>query len=588
MAYTEFYCNASTGDNTYAGDNAANGVVTATNGGINTGTRTFTAASGTPFSGVVANTDYVAIMADGATVTPFIALVTSVGGGGSSLVYSATVLSGTPPGTAATGITAKTGGKWRGPNAAIPFPFGVAGAVLARTASTPVRVNFENTATYSVSTTSGATAITANVAGPITWEGCTSTPGDGGTALIDGTGGGAGVVFQLFNPTATAQAFKYLRFNGNFAGTPAGGNPNGDNMVNLQATNSLWYRCIFSGAWRFGFQGQGTGNAGGSTMIECLAYNNNADNDSTSANFGATEEMTFIRCVAVKTATKAQTAGFYLNGSAGEPITLINCISAENGQHGYRIAGATPVKIIGCTSANNGGAGLFTTTTSVGGLDILNCLFSDNAGWGIQANVAVNGASIMISGNAFYSNGLGEITNINTSFISGSITLNGDPFDGASNGDFELNNNLNAGQDCRNTGVGSFLFTGSGFSSTTVSYPDIGAAQHDETPFIAPDPYDVRLGVDNGNGQPGTLTSPSQNDVEAGVQYGGDGTQYTGNLTLPSVDDVLDGIQFGANGTQFEGTLQCGGGDCLPACECVKALPVAQKLDAIYCAIISQ
>lgn len=48
-----------------------------------------------------------------------------------------------------------------------------------------------------------------------------------------------------------------------------------------------------------------------------------------------------------------------------------------------------------------------------------------------------------------------------------------------------------------------------------------------------PIPYDVRSGVDNGAGQPGTLTSPSEADVEAGVQYGGDGDQYTGTLYVP-------------------------------------------------------
>lgn len=44
--------------------------------------------------------------------------------------------------------------------------------------------------------------------------------------------------------------------------------------------------------------------------------------------------------------------------------------------------------------------------------------------------------------------------------------------------------------------------------------------------------YDVRLGVDNGAGVPGTLTSPSTGDVRIGVEYGGDGDQYTGTLVV--------------------------------------------------------
>lgn len=45
-----------------------------------------------------------------------------------------------------------------------------------------------------------------------------------------------------------------------------------------------------------------------------------------------------------------------------------------------------------------------------------------------------------------------------------------------------------------------------------------------------PIPYDVRVGVDNGNGQLGTLTSPSPSNVRQGVLYGGDGDQYEGTL----------------------------------------------------------
>jgi len=49
-----------------------------------------------------------------------------------------------------------------------------------------------------------------------------------------------------------------------------------------------------------------------------------------------------------------------------------------------------------------------------------------------------------------------------------------------------------------------------------------------------PSPYDVRLNVDNGEGELGTLTSPAVGNVRSGVQYGGDGNQYTGTLYVPS------------------------------------------------------
>lgn len=49
-----------------------------------------------------------------------------------------------------------------------------------------------------------------------------------------------------------------------------------------------------------------------------------------------------------------------------------------------------------------------------------------------------------------------------------------------------------------------------------------------------PSPYDVRLGVDNGQGQLGTLTSPIPATVLIGTTYGGNGDQYTGTLYVPS------------------------------------------------------
>lgn len=56
----------------------------------------------------------------------------------------------------------------------------------------------------------------------------------------------------------------------------------------------------------------------------------------------------------------------------------------------------------------------------------------------------------------------------------------------------------------------------------------------DAPPGDFPSPYDVRIGVDNGAGELGTLTSPVSANVRAGTLYGGDGTQYTGTLYVPS------------------------------------------------------
>lgn len=49
----------------------------------------------------------------------------------------------------------------------------------------------------------------------------------------------------------------------------------------------------------------------------------------------------------------------------------------------------------------------------------------------------------------------------------------------------------------------------------------------------AVDPYDVREGVDNGEGLPGTLTSPPGSKVERNYKFGGNGDQYIGTLYVP-------------------------------------------------------
>lgn len=67
-------------------------------------------------------------------------------------------------------------------------------------------------------------------------------------------------------------------------------------------------------------------------------------------------------------------------------------------------------------------------------------------------------------------------------------------------------------------------------SQQAVAFLSFGIIITGSGPTTAPSPYDVRYGVDNGDGDLGTLTSPAQGDVRQGVQYGGDGDQYTGTL----------------------------------------------------------
>jgi hypothetical protein len=76
--------------------------------------------------------------------------------------------------------------------------------------------------------------------------------------------------------------------------------------------------------------------------------------------------------------------------------------------------------------------------------------------------------------------------------------------------------------------------------------------------------YDVEFiwsywAVDSSGGGGGTF--PPVGDVDFGVQYGPNGTDFTGTLVQPVVGDVRTGVQYGAGGTEFTGTLAGGGGN---------------------------
>lgn len=53
---------------------------------------------------------------------------------------------------------------------------------------------------------------------------------------------------------------------------------------------------------------------------------------------------------------------------------------------------------------------------------------------------------------------------------------------------------------------------------------------------------------------------PAVGDVDSGVTYGPNATDYTGTLEQPAITDVLSGVQYGAGGTEFTGTASGGGG----------------------------
>lgn len=463
MAFTEFYCNASTGSNINAGDLTANGVVTSTNGDWdNAAANRFTAASGTPFSGVSVG-EFASVYLDGATVAVYIGRVTAVNGGGASLDISATVKSGTKPTAGATGRSCTTGGAWKGPNGTSGFPFNFIDNALVNTSSDSPRVNMLDTTQYDVTA-----AITHSTNG-VRFEGYTSTVGDGGKATIDGGGTGASYIVLTASGQGTLANLIFAR-NGS-TGTATGVVISGNIQCQRVVVHSM--------------KGVGLSpTSGGATLVECEAYSNGSHGFGTGV---ASSIGRFIRCVAIGNTG----SGFsILLTGAIISYTILDCIASGNTSYGVLIQTSTgtvtsSLLLRGCELYNNGSTGLYINWTSTGGFigHVENCNFVKNGGYGLDAATLTALRHLSVRNNGF-----GAGTQANTSGATNGLIGNGavgsvtyasnvTPWVDPANGDFRIN--LAA---AINAGRGSFTETNPALSApNTVGYPDIGAAQHQES-----------------------------------------------------------------------------------------------------------
>lgn len=456
MPYTELYCDTATGSNLNAGDDKD--IVTSTNGdwGIAAANR-FTAASGTPFSGVSVG-DFASIYLDGASVTACVARVTAVGGGGASLTLSTVSRSGTAPTNGATGRTCTVGGKWKGPNGTSGFPFGFVSGAMTDASSNIVRVNFKNGTNYAITA-----AILHSVAGATIFQGYTTTPGDGGKAVIDG--GTTGAAYVLLNSNSSRMFYQDLIFQNNGATGSA-------NLVTLSELCSF-YRCVFNSS-----RGNGiSANTNGMTLIECEAYACNQSNTANLAGFNIGAIANVIRCIAHDN-TGSNTNGFI---SSSFNATFQSCIADSNGASGFFWNGTLPGSIRDCVAYNNAGDGMKFNYTQSTVFFAENCILAKNGGYGINLAGGSRGGYIAncAYGAGTFANTSGTTNALGSIIQSGAVTLasNTSPWTDEGNGDFTLNSTAGAGAACRNAGIGTFTQTAASYAGT-VSHPDIGAAIH--------------------------------------------------------------------------------------------------------------
>lgn len=456
MAFTEHYCNASTGSNMNGGSDEGSVKYAATNGGWNSGTGVFTPASGNPSS--VSPTlvgQMASVFNDGATAPVFIGRVTAVNA--TTVTVSTTAKSGTAPTTNATGRSINVGGAWKGSNAAVAFPFAFITAAQTNASGDFPRVNFKNNANYAITA-----AITHTVTGPVTFQGYASTVGDGGKAIIDG--GTSGASYILLTLTQNNDLVDLIFQNNGATGQESG--------VALGAGERRVIRCVMHD-----LRGTGMDSSAGITIaIECEAYNCNQAN---TANFGgfaaSTASQLYIRCISHNN-SGSNSVGFFCSSAA----TYVGCIADTNGAYGLSTTVSTAITMTGCDFYANVSDGVRLDNPSAAHIYIENCNFVKNGGYGI------NGNSAQIRNGAIINCGFGAGTQVNTSgtttglsaiIESGSITYasNVTPWVDPANGDFRINLGTAKG-----TGRGAFTQTAASYAGT-VGYPDVGAGQHQET-----------------------------------------------------------------------------------------------------------
>lgn len=170
----------------------------------------------------------------------------------------------------------------------------------------------------------------------------------------------------------------------------------------------------------------------------------------------------------------------YVHDSPGAgynyPISAVGCVADTMASDGFRIGGLNGSQILNNIAYNNGGDGFESADTYSAHFAIMNNISYLNTGFGLRTDKTHPIDSAIIDYNAFGSNTSGARNT--PGFIAGpnDVTLTADPFVDAPNGNFALNDTAGGGALLKALGYPG-VFPG----GLTVGYPDIGAAQHQDT-----------------------------------------------------------------------------------------------------------
>lgn len=539
-AYTEFYCDATNGNNLWAGSSTSTSPYTKTAGNWVQSTRVYTVQDGTNPSLSVNVGDFASVYPDGSSAPAvYIGRVSAVQNlNNGTITLDAAVNVGTSPANGTATRTIVVGGVWKGPNAASGFPLSFAGiGTLIDSSSDPMRINFKNNSTYSITSAIGITTTGK----PIIVQGYSSSVGDGGRATIDGS---TSVNNIISDSGFAVSMYRDLIFRTSFA--------SGSTDLVTDGHGCFWVRCVFTGS-------RGNGlviSASSGQATECEAYANNKSNSAAFGGFQLSAQGTLSRCYSHDN-TGANNSGIVISATTGAAID--NCVLDTNGGHGILISANNKTRIANCDFYNNTSDGVhFNSGLVANSYVIENSNFIKNGGAGI------NNASAGVSGYV-YNCGYGAGTQANTSSDTlgalektGTVTYasNTTPYNAPTTGDFRI-----VSKEAFNVGRGAFTET-DGTNTGTVAYPDIGAAQHQDLGALALNLSDTifPVGYLNHNwtftqtfGSAATVTIAS-GSLPTGLalsQPTGSSVTITGTPTTLGTYDFTTRITIGANYLDF-------------------------------------
>lgn len=466
-AFTEFYCDATASvnnTNVNAGSTTGAPVYGPSVNGNWDGTSVFTPTDGSTPASTVSAGMWASVYLDAATVAVYIALVTNVAAGANgAITLSQAAFMGTKPAAGATGRTIRVGGCWNGPFGSVGFPL----TVIAQTATNgPMlspRVNMINSNPYNITAN-----ITVANAGPYTIQGYASSPGDGGRWILDG--GSSGTSFNPLNAGLANVSFIDMIVQGNGASGASAG-------ISVGGASALFHRVTIRNVRGSGFTTTGTDV----TLSECEVAGCNQSSTADNAGFvTATAHANLINCISHDN-TGVTTHGFKL----GIGTTLINCIAYNNGKDGFYFAtggSTTFFNIIGCDAWNNNTNGLDFFNTAQCAVLMKNCNFLKNGLSGVTNTGAALRYGLIMNcgiGSGTQANGVdGIATSLGSIQVSGTVTYpaNSTPWVDPANGNFRIN--LAA---AKSAGRGEFTQITVNSPTNTVAFPDIGAAQSPST-----------------------------------------------------------------------------------------------------------